>query len=460
MSAESVARRDAAHGGLDGSTPAAIVGAVEEDVRPHGESRVTKQSWYATLVAGTGMGFDAYVINLPVILILPIAAAYGVSPERIAAVQTIFLLGYFIGTMGFATAADRFGRKVTLAVSIIGFSAATVLTGLMPTLTLFAVWRFISGILGGGEQSVGAVYAAEAWPDKWRGWGTGNMFTFYPLGVFLLILANLVLVPWLGLTSAFFFAGFMGILLFFLRYHLVEPDRFKKTREIAQSQRPKGLKHTPMFEVVRQPALRRPWLSLLLINFGDNFTYHGFSVGFILYVNAVFSPDTTVLLQILLGLYALQFVMSALGSYLQDVIGRRPVGIGIYVTVIAGIVVMLQMDTLAGTVAVAAVAQSLALGPAWCVKLTATAEAFPTEMRGSGMAMTLGLSRIAGFISPVLIAGMIAAVGAQDALYIYCISGLVSLIGYLLLPEMARKPMLDLVSELPGNRREPVPAAA
>lgn len=433
-------------------------GSVAEDARPHGERRVTRQSWFATLVAGTGMGFDAYVINLPVILILPIAAAYGVSPERIAGVQTIFLLGYFIGTMGFATAADRFGRKVTLAVSIIGFSAATVLTGLMPTLTLFAVWRFISGVLGGGEQSVGAVYAAEAWPDKWRGWGTGNMFTFYPLGVFLLILANLVFVPWLGLASAFFFAGFMGVLLFFLRYHLVEPDRFRKTREIAVSQRPEGLKHSPVMEVIRQPALRRPWLSLLILNVGDNFTYHGFSVGFILYVNATFSPERTQLLQILLGLYAVQFIFSALGSYLQDIIGRRPVGIVISLTIIVGIFVMLEMNTLAGVIAVAAVAQSFALGPAWCVKLTATAEAFPTEVRGSAMAMTLGLSRIAGFISPILIAGMIAAVGAHDALYIYCVSGFVSLVGYLWLPEMARKPMFDLLSDLPSQRREVAPS--
>src|SRR5579875_3551376 len=138
-------------------------GAVDEPYST-APDRVTNGSWLALLVSGLGMGFDAYVINLPVILLPFVAAAYHVGVALIAAVQSLFLAGYFFGTIGFNTLADILGRRITLVVSIVGYSISTLATAFMPTVPLFAAARTLTGVLAGGEQGVGAIYACEAWP--------------------------------------------------------------------------------------------------------------------------------------------------------------------------------------------------------------------------------------------------------------------------------------------------------
>lgn len=404
---------------------------------------VTSKSWLATLVAGTGMGFDAYVINLPVILVVGVAARYHTTTLHVASIQSIFLIGYFIGTLLFSVAADYVGRRVTLAVSIIGYSAATVFTGFVPTLLLFTIGRFTTAVLGGGEQSVGCVYACEAWPDKWRGWGTGNMFSFYPLGVMMLLLAGIYIEPHFGVTAPFAIAGFMGLAILILRYYVLESGRFSATKQVRATS---GVRRKfPVWQVISTPSLRRGWLGALIVNLGDNFTYHGLSVAFILYLHSVYKLTGTHLFALLLPLYAAQFVLSVLGSYLSDIVGRRAVGVGCSVGVIGGLVVMLQQHSLLGTLLLAAVAQGLALGPAWSVKLTLSPEVFPTEIRASGIAMTLGLGRIAAFAAPVAATAGIAALGIRHELYIYLGSALVTLVGYLIAPDLRRKPIDDLV---------------
>lgn len=400
----------------------------------------------ATLVAATGMGFDAFVINLPVILILPVAALYHVSASRIAGIQTVFLGGYFLGTVGFATLADRAGRKLALAISIIGYGVAAALTGLAPTLTLFVLARGITGILAGGEMPVGVVYAAEAWPDKKRGWGSGNMLTLYPVGVMLLIVLALLVKSGLGLSArwVFVFALPLALLLFLFRSHVAESGRFTATR---QQSRQSGL--SGWAAIVRNKTLRRRWLPMLITNIGDNFSYHGFSVAFILYLHTFHRPQTEIL-YILLGLYAIQAVGSALTAYLADIIGRRVLGVGIQVIAMVSTVAMLQVHSFVATVAIAAVAQTLLLIPAWTVKLIVCAEVFPTEVRATGLAMTLGLGRSAAFLAPTLLVTLIPVLGIHNVLYIYLVSMLLSLLGYLFVPDLKGKPMADLVSQLPA----------
>lgn len=408
-----------------------------------GDLPATSKAWLATLVAGTGMGFDAYVINLPVILVAGVATKFHTSTLHIASIQSIFLIGYFIGTLFFSVAADYVGRRITLAVSIIGYSTATVVTGLVPTLFLFAVGRFVTAFLGGGEQSVGCVYACEAWPDRWRGWGTGNMFSFYPLGVILVLLAGIYVEPRFGLTAPFAIAGVMGLAILVLRYYVLESGRFTATKAAMETH---GVRRKfPMLEVVRTRSLRRGWLGALIINMGDNFTYHGLSVAFILYLHGVFNLSGPHLFGLLVPLYVVQFVFCVVGSYLSDIVGRRAVGVACSVGTIVALVAMLQQRSLTATLVLAAVAQGLALGPAWSVKLVLSPEVFPTEIRASGIAMTLGLGRIAAFAAPVAAAAGIASLGIHHVLYIYLGSLLVTLVGYLIAPDLRRQPIADLI---------------
>jgi putative MFS transporter len=406
---------------------------------------VTKRAWLATLVAGTGMGFDAYVINLPVILVVAVAAGFHTTATHLTTVQSVFLAGYLVGTIAFSILADYLGRRTMLALSIIGYSTATLLTGLVPTLLLFAIGRAITAILGGGEQGVGAVYATEAWPARWRGFGGGMMFTFYPLGVILLILVGLYVVPLTGWRAAFYLTIIMGAAIFVFRYYVLESGRFTTTRQV--------MKRTNLktgfgpWTLIKTRVMRRPILSALAINLGDNFTYHGLSVAFILYLHEVYHLNGTRFYEVLLLLYSIQLVLCTLGSFLSDILGRKPVGISCSLGIILGIFWMLHVHTLDATIALAVLAQGLALGPAWCVKLVLTSELFPTEVRSSGVALTLGVGRITAVAAPFLAATLIPLMGIHHELYVYCGSAALTLLGYIATLEMRRRPMADLLPE-------------
>lgn len=313
-----------------------------------------------------------------------------------------------------------------LAISIVGYSLATVITGFVPTIGLFILGRFVTAVLGGGEQSVGCVYACEAWPDKWRGWGTGNMFSFYPLGVILVLLSGIYIAPRWGISLPFAVAGVMGLAILILRYYLMESGRFvaTKTAREATGERRKF----PVMAILREPSLRRSWIGALVINLGDNFTYHGMSVAFIIYLHQVYNLSGPRLFSLLIPLYIAQFFLSVLGSYLADIVGRRAVGVGCSVGVVIGIVGMLQQHDLTATLLWGTLVQGLALGPAWCVKLILSPEIFPTEVRASGIALTLGMGRVAAFAAPVAVAAGIAALGINHVLYIYIGSLLLTLV--------------------------------
>ncbi len=407
--------------------------------------RVTSGSWLALLVSGLGMGFDAYVINLPVILLPFVAAAYHVGVAQIAAVQSLFLAGYFFGTIGFNTLADILGRRITLGVSIVGYSISTLATAFMPTVPLFAAARTLTGVLAGGEQGVGAIYACEAWPDKWRGFGTANMFTIYPLGVMLTVAAGILIVPRWGFQGAFGFTLLMGILIFLLRMWIFESSRFLKVIE----ERAKGegaSAKVVIKDLIALKPLRRAWVSLLVINIADNFQYHGSSVIGLIFLRQVFHLQTNAFFSILLLLYGLQFFQCLIGAYLIDIIGRRPVGIACYICAGVGLPVLGHVTSLPMAVAVMALSWNMFLGPGWGTKMALNPEVFPTEARGSGMALTHGLGRISGIIAPSLEAYLLVHFGPGNALTVFAIVAVVGIIGYLMAPELRGKPIPDLLA--------------
>lgn len=407
------------------------------------DQAATKHAWLATVVAGLGMGFDAYVINLPVILIPVIAAFYHTSLAHIASVQSIFLFGYLIGTIGFALLADYVGRRAILGVSIIGYSLTTVLTALAPSVLLFAIGRFTTAVLGGAEQGVGAIYACEAWPDRWRGFGTGNMFSPYPLGVMLVIAAYVLVVPHFGWQGAFYLTIVIGALTVFLRWMILESGRFVYAKKELERQQIK--RKFSVVELWKRRSLRRPLISALLINLGDNFNYHGLSVIALLWLKLTFHLPLGTYFALLFLLYGVQFIECVIGSYLLDVVGRRAVGIACALCIMIGVPLLSRQTSIVPAIIIAIFSWCVALGPAWSTKLTLMPEIFPTEVRGSGVALTLGLGRITAAIAPAFEAFLMLHLGPRGALLVFPVTAAMTLVGYLLAPEMARKPIADLL---------------
>lgn len=186
-----------------------------------------KDALMVALAAGMGYGFDAYAVNVYGLVLPTITASLGIGAKTAGVIGSIFLIGYTLGTIGFGVAADRYGRKDTLGVSILMYGLTTSLGGLTTSVVWFTCMRFLTGVGGAGELAVGAPYTCEMFKSKHRALGTGGiMFSLYSLGYILAGLAALYLVPRWGWQAAFLVAVVPAIGVFVFRRFIQESVRY------------------------------------------------------------------------------------------------------------------------------------------------------------------------------------------------------------------------------------------
>jgi MFS transporter, DHA2 family, multidrug resistance protein len=88
---------------------------------------------------------------------------------------------------------NYFGRKRLLMFSVIGFTAASFLCGLAPSLSLLVFFRIIQGACGGGLQPISQAILLESFPPHDRGKAMG----FWGLGIVVAPMLGPVLGGWL-----------------------------------------------------------------------------------------------------------------------------------------------------------------------------------------------------------------------------------------------------------------------
>ena len=89
--------------------------------------------------------------------------------------------------------ASNFGRKRLLTASVIGFTGASFLCGMAPSLGFLIFCRIIQGACGGGLQPLSQAILLEAFPQEKR----GQAMAFWALGIVVAPMLGPVLGGWL-----------------------------------------------------------------------------------------------------------------------------------------------------------------------------------------------------------------------------------------------------------------------
>ena len=137
---------------------------------------------------------DTTVVNVS----LPhIAGNLSATVDEVTWVLTSYLVANAIILPITGWLSNHFGRKRLLMASVIGFTAASFLCGIAPTLPLLIVFRLLQGACGGALQPLSQAVLLESFPPDQRGKAMG----FWGLG----IVVAPVLGPVLGgfLTDAY-----------------------------------------------------------------------------------------------------------------------------------------------------------------------------------------------------------------------------------------------------------------
>ena len=133
---------------------------------------------------------DTTVVNVS----LPhIAGSLSVTIDEATWVLTSYLVANAIILPMTGWLAATFGRKRLLMLSVVGFTAASFLCGLAPTLPTLILFRVLQGATGGALQPLSQAVLLEAFPPQDRGKAMG----FWALGIVVAPILGPVLGGWL-----------------------------------------------------------------------------------------------------------------------------------------------------------------------------------------------------------------------------------------------------------------------
>jgi DHA2 family multidrug resistance protein len=133
---------------------------------------------------------DTSVVNVS----LPhIAGSLSASIDEATWTVTSYLVANAIVLPMTGWLASAFGRKRLLMLSVVGFTAASFMCGLAPTLSSLIFFRIVQGATGGALQPLSQAVLLEAFPPSERGKAMG----FWGLGVVVAPILGPVLGGWL-----------------------------------------------------------------------------------------------------------------------------------------------------------------------------------------------------------------------------------------------------------------------
>jgi MFS family permease len=146
----------------------------------------------------------------------------------------LFLIGWGFAFL-WGPVGDKFGRVRTLMLTILCYSAFTLLSAFAVNVWQLAILRLLAGIGIGGEWAMGGTFVAEEWPEHRRVAGAGFMHTGYYFGFLLAALANYSIGSHFGWRYMFAFGGLPALLLAWIRYGVTEPSRWVQKEKVIQT---------------------------------------------------------------------------------------------------------------------------------------------------------------------------------------------------------------------------------
>lgn len=238
-----------------------------------------------------GWSLDGYDIVLMLLVIPSISQLFFPSTNPIYSIiatfasYTITLIMRPLGSAIFGIYGDKFGRKKSLVITILGFSIATFSIGLLPTFdvvgllapVLLIAVRLIQGIFAGGEWGSGAVITMESSPKTKRGILSGFLQSGFSFGFFLAAVSFQIITglfpgdafqEW-GWRVLFFTGLIPGFVALFVRLSMDESPMWSIIKKSGM------LERTPLRKIVFGKKSRKEFFLCASIMTGLVYMYHG-----------------------------------------------------------------------------------------------------------------------------------------------------------------------------------------
>lgn len=318
---------------------------------------------------------------------------------------TLFAAGFIVRPIGgwlFGHIADRYGRRLSLTVSVLMMCFGSLIIALTPTYetigfaapVLLALARIIEGLSLGGEYGASATYLTEiAHPDH-RGFYSSFQYVTLIGGqltaiLVLLLLQNVFLtheqlVDW-GWRIPFVIGALLAVTAMFMRRHMHETEAFteaNKTKKRESSLR--GLLKYP-----REVAI------VVGLTAGGTAAFYTFTTYMQTFVKQTVGLTDIVTTYVIAGSLIFASILQPIYGLISDRIGRKPLLIffGVAGTLLTVPILTTLAQTKSPWVAF------LLISGAWLfvagytsINAVVKAELFPTSIRATGVAVPYALT--------------------------------------------------------------------
>jgi SHS family lactate transporter-like MFS transporter len=137
--------------------------------------QVTRDQWRAFWAVFLGWIVDSFDFNILAFILIDIQQSFTVDRAAAGALGTVTLVMRLVGGTLAGTAADRWGRKLPLMLSVLWFSLFAFLCGFSTSYAMLFALRALFGLGMGGEWAAGMPLVLEHWPTRLRGLASGLM---------------------------------------------------------------------------------------------------------------------------------------------------------------------------------------------------------------------------------------------------------------------------------------------
>ncbi|MEA2916038.1 MAG: transporter, family, lactate transporter, partial [Bradyrhizobium sp.] len=199
------------------------------------QSAWTANQRSAVIASFLGWMFDAFDFFLLLFVLHPIADEFGVPITEVTFAIVLTLATRPIGAFIFGRAADRYGRRPTLAIVIALYSALELVSAFAPNLVFLLFVRALFGIAMGGVWGVGVSLTMESIPSTARGFVSGLLQAGYPTGYLIAALAYAFLFPIVGWRGLFVIGAAPALLSVYVIRRVQESPSWRSTRHSKES---------------------------------------------------------------------------------------------------------------------------------------------------------------------------------------------------------------------------------
>ncbi|MDL2266912.1 MFS transporter [Desulfovibrio sp. OttesenSCG-928-G15] len=373
--------------------------------------------------AGAFMGMICcgYILGIVGIALSYAAEPLGLTSFWMGVIGAGSLFGILFGSLVIGSLADRMGRRSLFVSSMVVSVALSIVQAFITDPALLAVVRFLLGMSIGWDYTVGISLLSEWTPRKVRPRVLGWLLVLWTIGYVIAYLAGFVL-NWIGDVSwqiILCSSAVPGLITLVMRLGTPESPGWlarkgRNEEALAIIHKYLGDEYGLPEEEEQPPSVS--WFRLFSKELRYNTLVSGvffacqvlpfFAISiFLPLVLKALNIDNPHASGILYNVFTMIGVL--VGTWLLDVISRRAFLLWTFYGAAAVLVLMTVWQGMPGTIALICLAAlSLVLAISIALEFAYPPELFPTELRASGVGLTIAISRIGAaggtFLLPIV----------------------------------------------------------